>query len=165
VCVYYFDHHCVFSGTCVGQRNYRYFFATALLACCTGLLQVLTIPSYLYQVIVVEPPSDGPSRNAWQILLGLGPFQIVVLAALFLVGLIFCVSFGGLTLMHLNLLRRNVTQLEQVRRVYELPGAPENPHARRGCVQIVLYLLSRTPRSLVWNGASTDETLNRDLLT
>ena len=55
-CVERFDHHCLWMGTCVGKRNYRYFYIVLSLTTIVCLIQIFSCVGF----IVFELNADLP---------------------------------------------------------------------------------------------------------
>jgi hypothetical protein len=112
-CVRVWDHHCMYIGTCIGEGNYRYFYAFLLFGTFSvvcGLListvQVVLVIRYLF--LLYPWNGIGPSIG-WGILYSLG--TIILLLLLFPV-FVFTLCLSG---MHTFLICIGQTTYERVR--------------------------------------------------
>jgi palmitoyltransferase ZDHHC9/14/18 len=117
-CVERMDHHCPWTGTCIGARNYRFFFAfvtsTSLYAIYTAAMMALRMG-----LDVRNAPGSGTDAFAD----GLGRSYYLSLIMLIYSLLILCMV-GGLSTYHCSLVASNMTTHEDMRRMFRYNGSP-----------------------------------------
>ena len=107
-CVINFDHHCLWMGTCVGKRNYKYFFYILTLTSLTSLIQSLSCIGY---IINHFQKSDFKSNNSKYIVISLAfvAFFDIMFIIFFLAKLLF---------VHIKLLPKGLTFYEYLKKKY-----------------------------------------------
>uniref|UniRef100_A0A7S3A9H1 Palmitoyltransferase n=1 Tax=Rhodosorus marinus TaxID=101924 RepID=A0A7S3A9H1_9RHOD len=115
VCVQHFDHHCEFTGSCIGKRNYGLFLGAAFTASLAGLLSTVCIVLFVVELASKSSEQKSVLLKLTEGLSSKATLKLVVLAFLMVLGLVFFFSFAGLLLLHLQLLKENITHHEMVR--------------------------------------------------
>jgi len=115
-CVEKFDHHCPWTGTCIGIRNYRYFLIFVYSTIVLGVFGFSLCLARIIEVAVALGSSQGYEvvlQSKAEIILG-GLTLIIVLALL------------PLAIYHCKLIRLGLTTNEEIREVYNDKKNPNN---------------------------------------
>ena len=137
-CVERFDHHCLWLGTCVGKRNYKYFY---LLVFCLSISSIFQIIYSIYYIVFQIKKFKNKENYSLLLLLGL--------SAVALVDLLFLLFFlGKLFFLHTYLIFKSMTFYEYIKKKFDkIPNI--NPFQKKLLGTVDRVIFSFPPKSFL----------------
>ena len=135
-CVENFDHHCLWMGTCVGKRNYKYFYFVIFLTTLCSLLQFFSSVGYIINHFRHKDFKSADSK-----------YIVITLAFVAFFNIMFIIFFlAKLFYVHTWLLTRGLTFYEYIRKKYFVT-IKIRPYSRSFCTNIYNKLFRKIPHS------------------
>jgi len=133
-CVEKFDHHCIWLGTCVGKRNYKFFFLFV------SSLNFMAIYNIILSIIIIASKSNPSTQYDKD---NFKNFMGVSSALIFLDVCFFIFFLGSLNYTHLKLVFQNLTFYEHIKGKWE--NAPhKNPFSKESFFRNCRFSICRT---------------------
>lgn len=121
-CIEGFDHHCLWLGTCIGKRNYKYFYFLLFTLNLSSIFQIFySLYYFLFQVKKIKSKEKYNHTILWG------------LSLILLYDLLFIIFFiGKLFIVHTFFIFKNITFYENIKKKYDkAPGI--NPFFKYMC--------------------------------
>ena len=143
-CIYRFDHHCPWIGTCVGKRNYPYFFIFLILL---NLFQVFTAAVCIAHIVIkilddkkigkfnFETKKQKDSALVGDVIISLYLIIYVILTMIFTTGLL---------LYHIKIVKNDMTTKEELKKFFRNPfGNPYQRNTKSNFSSIIFPKISK----------------------
>ena len=146
-CVERFDHHCLWLGTCVGKRNYKYFYLLISILNISSLFQI----GFCLYVLIYEVKKIKNKENSTYTLL-------ILICCVILYDLLFLSLFiGKLFILHTYLLCKNLTFYEHAKDKMNIFPKGINPYKKYPLFHSKTILFKLNSKSKILDAIKKDE--------
>ena len=141
-CITRFDHHCPWIGTCVGKRNYPYFFIFLILL---NLFQVYTAAICIAHIIIKildlkKNKSSDTKKQTDSVLVG----NVIMSLYLIIYVLLTMIFTTGLLFYHIKIVKNDMTTKEELKKFFKNPfGNPYQRSTKDDCNSIIFPKISK----------------------
>ena len=141
-CITRFDHHCPWIGTCVGKRNYPYFFIFLILL---NLFQVYTAAICIAHIIIKildlkKNKSSDTKKQKDSVLVG----NVIMSLYLIIYVLLTMIFTTGLLFYHIKIVKNDMTTKEELKKFFKNPfGNPYQRSTKGDCNPIIFPKISK----------------------
>ena len=151
-CCQRFDHHCLWLGTCVGKRNYKYFYLLVV------FISINTVVEVIYNIyILIESIKDKDEKKIKH-----RTFTIAVVCSTSFYGLMFFIFFiVKLLVIHTRLVIQNFTFYEDFKKRLKNPWN-NNPFYKNIWQHIYRLIIALRAKSLLNGTINRDNIINKE---